>query len=129
MKERSSLYCVQTSRFLFVGMWRVCKSSKIQHPGRSGGFVLLTKGRHRPATHFQNFLLLSNYKKKSKIPTWNIKNFEKWRWQKGGHKHFLKTKKISLPIKRELNIITNFRFFIFFGTPNIHNCSGLWLQD
>ena len=27
----SSLYCVQTSSFLFVGMWRVCKSSKIKH--------------------------------------------------------------------------------------------------
>ena len=26
-KERSSLYCVQTSSFLFVGMWRVSKSS------------------------------------------------------------------------------------------------------
>ena len=39
-KERSSLYCVQTSSFLFVGMWRVCKSSKVKHPGGSGGFVL-----------------------------------------------------------------------------------------
>ena len=39
-EERSSLYCVQTSSFLFVGMWRVCKSSKIKHPGGSGGFVL-----------------------------------------------------------------------------------------
>ena len=28
-KERSSLYCVQTSSFLFVGMWRVCKSSEM----------------------------------------------------------------------------------------------------
>ena len=36
-KERSSLYCVQTSNFLFVVMWRVCKSSKIKHPGGSGG--------------------------------------------------------------------------------------------
>ena len=24
----------------FVGMWRVCKSSKMKHPGGSGGFVL-----------------------------------------------------------------------------------------
>ena len=39
-KERSSLYCVQTSSFLFVAMWRVCKSSKIKHPGGLGGFVL-----------------------------------------------------------------------------------------
>ena len=39
-KERSNLYCVQTSSFLFVGMWRVCKSSKIKHPGVSWGFVL-----------------------------------------------------------------------------------------
>ena len=38
--KRSSLYCVQTSSFLFVGMWRVCKSSKIKHPGGSGGFVI-----------------------------------------------------------------------------------------
>ena len=38
-KKRSSLYCVQTSSLLFVGMWRVCKS-KIKHPGGSGGFVL-----------------------------------------------------------------------------------------
>ena len=35
-KERKNcLYCVQTSSFLFVGMWRVCKSSKIKHPGGS----------------------------------------------------------------------------------------------
>ena len=61
-KERSSLYCVQTSSFLFVGMWRVCKSSKIKHPGGSGGFVLSTKGRPRTATHFSGFfLLLSNH--------------------------------------------------------------------
>ena len=32
-KERSSLYCVQNSSFLFLGMWRVCKSSKIKLPG------------------------------------------------------------------------------------------------
>ena len=31
---------VQISSFLFVGLWRICKSSKIQHPGCSGGFVL-----------------------------------------------------------------------------------------
>ena len=31
-KERSSMYCVQTSSFLFVGMWRVCKSSKMKRP-------------------------------------------------------------------------------------------------
>ena len=48
-KKRSSLYCVQTSSFLFVGMWRVCKSSKIKHPG---GFVLQTKERSRPADPF-----------------------------------------------------------------------------
>ena len=42
-KKRSSLYCVQTFSFLFVGMWRVCKSSK-------------TKGRPRPATYFSGFL-------------------------------------------------------------------------
>ena len=56
LKERSTctctLYCFQTSSFLFVGMWRVCKSSKMKHPGGSGGFVLETKGRPRPATHF-----------------------------------------------------------------------------
>ena len=39
---------------LFVGMWRVCKSSKMKHPGGSGGYVLWTKGRPRPATHFSN---------------------------------------------------------------------------
>ena len=33
-------------------MWRVCKSSKIKHPRGSGGFVLKTKGRPRPATPF-----------------------------------------------------------------------------
>ena len=33
-----------------LGMWRACKSSKIKHPGGSGGFVLKTKGRPRPAT-------------------------------------------------------------------------------
>ena len=36
-KGRSSVYCVQTSSFLFVGMWRVCHFSKIKHPGGSGG--------------------------------------------------------------------------------------------
>ena len=36
-KERSSLYCIQTSSFLFVGVW---KSPKIKHPGGLGGFVL-----------------------------------------------------------------------------------------
>ena len=36
--KKNSLYCVQTSSFLFVGMWRVCKSSKIEHPGGSGEF-------------------------------------------------------------------------------------------
>ena len=60
-KNRSSLYLVQTSSFLFVWMWRVCKSSKIKHPGGSGGFVLQTKGRPRPSTHFQDYLLLSNH--------------------------------------------------------------------
>ena len=40
-KNRSSLYCVQTSSFLFVEMWRVCKSSKIKHPGGSGGLCPL----------------------------------------------------------------------------------------
>ena len=35
-KKGSSLYYVQTSSFLFVGMWRVCKSSKMKHPGGSG---------------------------------------------------------------------------------------------
>ena len=39
-KKRRSLYCVQTSSSLFVGMWRVCTSSKIKHPGGSEGFVL-----------------------------------------------------------------------------------------
>ena len=39
-------------------MWRVCKSSKIKHPGRSGGFVLQTIGRPRPALPiFQDFFL------------------------------------------------------------------------
>ena len=41
MKERSSLYCVQTSIFSFVG--RVCKSSKSNHPAGSGS--------PRPAPH------------------------------------------------------------------------------
>ena len=47
-----SLHCVQT---LFVGMWRVCKSSKIKHLGGSMGFVLETKWRPRPATHLSGF--------------------------------------------------------------------------
>ena len=34
---------------------------KVKHPGDSGGFVLLTKERLRPATHFQDFLLLLNH--------------------------------------------------------------------
>ena len=38
-EERSSLYCIQPSSFLFEGMWRVCKSSKIKH---SGILILLT---------------------------------------------------------------------------------------
>ena len=42
--------------FLFVGMWRVCKSSKIIHSGRSGGFVLQTKGGPGPTTHFAGFV-------------------------------------------------------------------------
>ena len=56
--ERSSLYSVQTSIFWFVGMCRVCKSSKMKHPGGSGGFVLETKG---PLPIFQDLLLLSNH--------------------------------------------------------------------
>ena len=49
-QERStcSLYCVQSSSFLFVWMWSVCKSSQEVQ----GGFVLETKGRPRPAAHF-----------------------------------------------------------------------------
>ena len=37
-------YCqvaqLSSSSFLFVGMWRICVSSKIKHPGGSGAFVL-----------------------------------------------------------------------------------------
>ena len=58
----SSQYYVQTSSFLFVGIWRVCKSSKIKHPGGSGAFVLYTKREtqaHYP--FFRIFLLLSNH--------------------------------------------------------------------
>ena len=39
-REVATKPCVQTSSFLFVGMWRICKSSKIKHPGGSGGFVV-----------------------------------------------------------------------------------------
>ena len=46
-KKRSShqgkkeIACIVSKpSFLCVGMWRVCKSSKIKHPGGSGGFVL-----------------------------------------------------------------------------------------
>ena len=39
--ETSSLYCVQTLSFLFVGMLRVCKSSKIKHPGCLSGLCPL----------------------------------------------------------------------------------------
>ena len=56
-KERKK-YCVQTSSFLFVEMWRCGESvnpPKIKHPGGSGGFVLLTKGRPRSTTHFSGF--------------------------------------------------------------------------
>ena len=57
-KKRSShqgkkeIACIvsKTSSFMFVGMWRVCKSSKIKHPGGSRGIVLWTKRRPRPAT-------------------------------------------------------------------------------
>ena len=61
LEFNSFLYCVQISSFSFVGMWRVCKSSKIIHPGGSGGFVLSTQGRPRPATHFHCCFLLSNH--------------------------------------------------------------------
>ena len=42
-------------------MWRVCKSSKIKHPGGSGGYVLETKVRPRTATHFSGYFTLSNH--------------------------------------------------------------------
>ena len=52
-KERStcSLYCVQFSSFLFVGMWRVCKSSEIKHPWGSGSFCPLDQRETQPTTH------------------------------------------------------------------------------
>ena len=63
-KERSSLYRVQTSSFWFMGMWRVCKSSKIKHPGGSGGGGALSsrpKVDPGPLPIFQDLLLLSNH--------------------------------------------------------------------
>ena len=50
-KEKKEVACV-VSKPLGSCLWRVCKSSKIKHPGGSGGFVLHSKGRPRPATHF-----------------------------------------------------------------------------
>ena len=41
-KETSSLYSIQNSSFLFVGMW-VCKSSKIK-PEVEGAFFSRAKG-------------------------------------------------------------------------------------
>ena len=54
-KKEVACIVFQTSGFLFVGMWRVCKSSKIKHPGGSGGFVLKTEGRVRSRPVFQDF--------------------------------------------------------------------------
>ena len=59
--KKSGLYCIQTSSFLFVGMWRVCKSSKIKHPGGSGGSVLEIKGRPRPLPTFQDLFTIERY--------------------------------------------------------------------
>ena len=42
--EVAGLCCFQTSSFLFVGMWRVCKSSKIKHPGGLGALSSRPKG-------------------------------------------------------------------------------------
>ena len=64
-KERSSLYCVQTSCFLFVGMWRVCKSSK-KHPKGP-------KGDPGPLPIFQDVLLLSNHTPGNICPNLRIK--------------------------------------------------------
>ena len=56
-KERSSLYCVQTSSFLFVGMWKVGKSCIIKHPR-----VCPLDQRETQACYqfFRIFVLLSN---------------------------------------------------------------------
>ena len=48
-------------------MWRVCKSSKIKHPGGSGGFVLETKGRPRPATHLSGCFTTTYWLSKKKL--------------------------------------------------------------
>ena len=53
-KERKPVLC--PTLILLVGMWRVWKLSAIKNPVGSGGFVLQTKGRPRPATHFSGFL-------------------------------------------------------------------------
>ena len=36
-KEQACIVSKPYVSHLFVGMWRVCKSSKIKHPGGSGG--------------------------------------------------------------------------------------------
>ena len=63
-KKRSTCipYCVQTSSFLFVGMWRVCKSSKINIQEVQGAL----SSRPRPATHFSGFIIFEYLKKINK---------------------------------------------------------------
>ena len=53
------MHCVQTSSFLFVGMWRVCISSKIQEV--QGALSSRPKGVPGLLPIFQDFLLLSNH--------------------------------------------------------------------
>ena len=41
--------------FIFCGMWRACKSSKIIHPGSSGGLCPLDQRETQPVTNFSGF--------------------------------------------------------------------------
>ena len=68
-KKRSShqgkkeLACIvsKPSNFLFVGMWRVCNSSKTKHPGGSGVLSSTAKGDPGLLPIFQDFVLLSSH--------------------------------------------------------------------
>ena len=56
-KKEVACICVQTSSFLFVGMWRNRKSSKMKHPGGSGALCSRPKGDPGPQPIFQNLFV------------------------------------------------------------------------
>ena len=75
LERRGNLYCVQTSSFLFVGMWRVCNSSKIKHPGGSGTLSSGPKGEPGPARYpFSLFFIILNHTPAEQRDRWLLKH-------------------------------------------------------